>query len=376
MFPAIRHHDQVPPPPQSSSEEEDDGMRSNPSNSLFSPSRSVMTTATSYTASTRSSSPAPSLISMTPAMQAAAFKMAYGRGLNNYSDVYGLPADDEELDRLDRQHLLFIDIMGKYPPPIRYVLGSALPGEDKYVLDLGCGSGSWIMEVARDFPNSSCVAVDLVPMQSAIMPPNCRSEVDDLNLGLEHFYGDFDFVHGRLISSGIKDYARLIHHIAHILRPNGLIELMEFDFHVYDHNYHRVEAPVHVVDKPWWPRWLAFAEMTINQRGGSPDAAYHLHRWVATHGAFEDVVYQDHWIPTSPWSKCQPWKHWGEEMQADILAFLLSGRPLLLGSGVPESLVDELESNAREEVLAASQITFIRLQRVFARKRADYNVPP
>lgn len=32
---------------------------------------------------------------------------------------------------------------------------------------------------------------------------NSRSEVDDLNLGLEHFYGDFDVVHARLICTGV-----------------------------------------------------------------------------------------------------------------------------------------------------------------------------
>lgn len=60
------------------------------------------------------------------------------------------------------------------------------------------------MEAAADFPQCNAVAIDLVPMQSLNMPPNCRSEVDDVNLGLEHFYGDFNVVHCRLISSGVS----------------------------------------------------------------------------------------------------------------------------------------------------------------------------
>jgi len=48
------------------------------------------------------------------------------------------------------------------------------------------------------------VAVDLIPMQSLSMPPNLRSEVDDINLGLEHYYGDFNVVHVRLVSSGVS----------------------------------------------------------------------------------------------------------------------------------------------------------------------------
>lgn len=32
-----------------------------------------------------------------------------------------------------------------------------------------------------------------------------RSEIDDINLGLEHFYGDFNVVHAQLISAGVSD---------------------------------------------------------------------------------------------------------------------------------------------------------------------------
>lgn len=106
---------------------------------------------------------------------------------------------------------MFIEIMGKYIPPLEAVMADDVPGETKAILDLGCGSGSWfvdgagnascvsadcaiarIMEAAHDFPNCNAVAVDLVPMQSpyvvafcaprsaadhiavSYMPPNCR----------------------------------------------------------------------------------------------------------------------------------------------------------------------------------------------------------
>jgi hypothetical protein len=41
-----------------------------------------------------------SVFSMSSSVRAQSFKHEYGRGLNNYSEVYQLPADDEELDRL------------------------------------------------------------------------------------------------------------------------------------------------------------------------------------------------------------------------------------------------------------------------------------
>jgi len=55
---------------------------------------------TSYDSSVRSPSPTPSVWSVTSSVRAQAFKQAFGRGLNNYSEVYRFPADEEELDRL------------------------------------------------------------------------------------------------------------------------------------------------------------------------------------------------------------------------------------------------------------------------------------
>ena len=51
-------------------------------------------------------------------------------------------------------------------------------------------------------------------------------------------------------------------------------------------------------------------------------------------------------------------------------AFLRSGRPLLLGSGLPESLVDELQHRAQSELMEARTVSYIRLERVYARKRS------
>lgn len=51
--------------------------------------------------SMRSSSPAPSMVvSVTSSMREQIYRQEYGRNLNNYSDVYRLPADEEELERL------------------------------------------------------------------------------------------------------------------------------------------------------------------------------------------------------------------------------------------------------------------------------------
>jgi ribosomal protein L11 methylase PrmA len=89
-----------------------------------------------------------------------AYRREYGRELNNYSEIYRLPADSEELERLsmfhiagkvsivthrsqDMQHQMLMGVVGKYPPCMEEVLEDRFPAEPKQVLDLGCGSGAW-----------------------------------------------------------------------------------------------------------------------------------------------------------------------------------------------------------------------------------------
>ncbi|KAK0214847.1 hypothetical protein IW262DRAFT_1475574 [Armillaria fumosa] len=345
----------------------DDSERSSSASPV--PARSTpYTSRTSF--STRSVSPTPSVWSMTSSLRAEAYIQEFGRDLNNISEIYHLPADAEELERLDRQHEIFKEVIGKYIPPLPQAMADDTPGDTKAVLDLGCGSGAWIMEAAADFPHCNAVAIDLVPMQSLNMPPNCRSEVDDVNLGLEHFYGDFNVVHCRLISSGIQDYEHMIDQISHVLRPEGLIDLTEWDFHCYNEDFQRIELDdVTTVEKPWWPRWLAYLEMAVRRRGGDVDAATHIHDWVSRHPRFEDVIYNEYFIPATPWVTDSTLDlHIGVAMRENMQIFLKSGRPLLLGSGVPEQLVNELQVNAHKELLEDDTRYYIRVQSVYARK--------
>jgi hypothetical protein len=85
--------------PISDDDDSDSEMISNPGSlPPFSPS--ITSSLTSNSASMRSQSPVPSVLSLTSAMVREAYKREYGRDLNNYSDIYGLPADNEELQRL------------------------------------------------------------------------------------------------------------------------------------------------------------------------------------------------------------------------------------------------------------------------------------
>jgi hypothetical protein len=58
--------------------------------------------------------------------------------------------------------------------------------------------------MAIEFPHARVVAVDLAPSGIDDPPPNCTFELDDINHGLPHFYGQFDVVHMRSVGSGVS----------------------------------------------------------------------------------------------------------------------------------------------------------------------------
>lgn len=139
---------------------------------------------------------------------------------------------------------------------------------------------------------------------------------------------------------------------------------------------------------------MSYAHRAVRERGGDADASRHLHEWISNHPAFEDVVYREYWIPTSPWLRGSDpesvfWNEVGAVMRDDIKAsnisaadslslsfiplfrqaFLKSGRPLLLGHGISPELVDALEQNAYTELDEAVVPLYVLIQNVYARKR-------
>lgn len=91
--------------------------------------------------------------------------------------------------------------------------------------------------------------------------------------------------------------------MAQTLRPRGLIELVEFDFRVYDVDKQPILPSRLDEETPWLARWMNMVNIAVQQRGGEPDAANHLERWTMVHPMLEDVVYREIWFQTGPWQE-------------------------------------------------------------------------
>jgi len=71
-------------------------------------------------------------------------------------------------------------------------------------VDVGCGTGAWVLEVARQYPKTIVSGLDLSPIQPTDdIPINCEFFVGDLNDGLHFDDGSLDLVHSRILMAGV-----------------------------------------------------------------------------------------------------------------------------------------------------------------------------
>lgn len=136
---------------------------------------------------------------------------------------YQLPKDEAEDVRLDFQHYALFQAIGNhYVAP----LSPPLP----LILDVGAGTGIWANEMARLFPASLVVGIDL--SDRSFKPPaqeNCLLRVGNVVTGLPFPDEFFSFTHQRLLVAGItaENWPRVVHELARVTRLNGWVELIE-----------------------------------------------------------------------------------------------------------------------------------------------------
>lgn len=142
-----------------------------------------------------------------------------------HKGMYLLPCDEEEQDRLDIFHKLMT--VARASDGLIYAPHPA----NSRILDLGCGTGIWCIEVANKYPDSFVVGVDLAPIQPANRPKNC-----DFHAPMD-FEGpwamgeeSWDLIHMQMGAGSVQSWASLYKRIFAHLRPGAWYEQVEIDF--------------------------------------------------------------------------------------------------------------------------------------------------
>lgn len=144
--------------------------------------------------------------------------------------------NEEELTRLRLQDAMYTAGMGGVLPE------QAAPERFQRVLDVGCGTGGWLIETAKTYPTISNLfgvdisgkMLDYARAQAAAQQVDDRVEFVkmDVLLMLEFPAGYFDLVNHRLAASWLRtwEWTKLLQEYERVCRPGGVIRVTEADF--------------------------------------------------------------------------------------------------------------------------------------------------
>ncbi|KAJ1555987.1 hypothetical protein HK405_009308 [Cladochytrium tenue] len=148
---------------------------------------------------------------------------------NAFEDsLYVLPADADERARLHMQHVVIRSLFGgNFHTPQRELFANEEACAK--ILDVGCGTGSWCIDMAKQFPHAPVTGVDLVSYEHAELPRNVTFELGNVLEGLRFSDRTFDFVYQRLLVLALpkESVTSVIKELIRVTKPGGYIQLHE-----------------------------------------------------------------------------------------------------------------------------------------------------
>jgi SAM-dependent methyltransferase len=234
-------------------------------------------------------------------------------------EVYVLPRDPREIDRLDVQHFA-----AKAAHDGRNHLAPL--EQPTHILDVGCGTGQWAFEMCTEFPSALVVGVDLVPGKPD-PPDRYRFVQANVLPGLPFRSEVFDFVHQRLMVSGIplKLWPTAVRDLVRVTRPGGWLELAEAMPYV------EPEGPA--TRRLWDVLRQLGRSVGLDTLG---HVAEGLGRYLENAGA-ESVQAHAHQLPIGSWGG-----QIGEWMASDVRSLFMRMMPAFARFGLDEATCLEL----------------------------------
>lgn len=171
---------------------------------------------------------------------------------------YLLPKDGPELQRLDYQHFLLRHVLqGHCFAPVHDLLRKG-----GYVLDVGCGTSRWALEIATSYPQTQVIGFDLEEVShTSPTPPNYRFYGGNLLHGLPFAAHAFQYVHQRCLVAAIplEQWPVVVRELKRVTAPGGWIELVEMG-----NTFHHVGPATRQI-LTWWAEIAASKGMDASK---------------------------------------------------------------------------------------------------------------
>ncbi|KAF8476801.1 S-adenosyl-L-methionine-dependent methyltransferase [Kalaharituber pfeilii] len=171
----------------------------------------------------------------TTSLSSSIFSFTYANGRRYHSDRfnranYFLPNDENEQERLDLLHHIFLLLLGGklYTAPLENLSNGV-----QKVLDVGTGTGIWAIDFADENPQAEVIGTDISPIQPNWVPPNCKFEVEDMEETWTFPNNEFDYIHMRGMSGSFADWHWVLKQALSKLKPGAYLEFQDYSCEVY-----------------------------------------------------------------------------------------------------------------------------------------------
>ncbi|KFY51877.1 hypothetical protein V497_08780 [Pseudogymnoascus sp. VKM F-4516 (FW-969)] len=277
------------------------------------------------------------------------------------NSVYFSPIDEDEIERLTRQHRLLSIVFDErlvFPPV----------NNPRRILDCGHGSASWAVDVAEQYPRCEVYGVDISShMQPDEIPINLHLQVDDLNRRFTFARNSFDIVHSQLVAGGINAarWTTYLRDLFRVTRPGGWCQMVEIYYQVQSYNGTLTDD--HGL-RQWSTRMFQSMEGLKDLR-----MPLHLANAMRTAG-FVDIDHRMIPLPTCGWSEDERERRIGVENRDNVQSFLssLAIYPLSMSPGSGHRLTEV----AVNTILTAERLGMaandVQLLIAHARNEADH----
>lgn len=270
------------------------------------------------------------------------------------------PTDNGEVQRLELQHYsLKLALGSNYFGPVQETLAENPDGRRKRVLDLLTADGSWVREMAAEFPHVDFTSIDTVPLVPHARCSNILSyEVYDLYNGIAEEDELFDVVHLRYAMSKIRDLPALILEVHRVLRPGGLFLYGEYENDAFDAS---TEDHSTSITAPYLTRSASLSREAFGAQGVyanackdvppllDPDCA--LWEGEEVRKGFTGIRGEARMIPAGPWPSTPQAREAGLITQHVWCEMWRNLRPLFISHGMTAEEAEELIDGTIAELM-------------------------
>lgn len=288
---------------------------------------------------------------------------------------YYMPNDAPEIHRLNEQHFLLTTLkdgaLHHAPVP------SSKPG--LHILDVGCGSGIWCVEMAARYPEAMITGMDVSPIQPKNKPANVEWIVHDMEKEWPFADGYFDFIHLSLVHGCVADWNEMTRVIVRHLAPGGHMEHQEFSLCRQYTLEPQTNAPIRpgedvdIQSLPPFLRWGRLMEQAGEKRGRTIQLGPKLVSFQRESGGLHDVTEKIFPFPCGTWPEGEKEKMLGARNMLQVLSgmegFTMVLFTKVLGWGVDEAkaFVEEAKAGFRDDGLRKVMDVYV----VWGRKDGD-----